>query len=151
MKNSDVILMGTTTMKKKLISNQTFTTGALVWDFQPRKVNEIIFFPKSKTKNPKTPQKPKRKKRKKNLLLIIYLYRLTWDKAASRCSITAFISSAIIFFLRSLVLCIRFRIIAPFFSISIPVSALFILFSNSCNVYQQHYMLVRHEVLIYFI
>lgn len=150
MRNSDVILMGTTTMKKKLISNQTFTTGALLRDFQQRKVNEIIFFPKSKTKNPKTPQKLKKKK-KKNLLLIIYLYRLTWDKAASRCSITAFISSAIIFFLRSLVLCIRFRIIAPFFSISIPVSALFILFSNSCNVYQQHYMLVRHEVLIYFI
>lgn len=48
MKNSDAILMGTTTIKKKLISNQTFSTRVLLWDFQERKVIKIIFFLKSK-------------------------------------------------------------------------------------------------------
>lgn len=69
MKHSDAILMGTTTMKKKFISNQTFTKRALLWDFQEREVNKIIFFPKSKP----TPAPLKKKKKIKKLLLSDYI------------------------------------------------------------------------------
>lgn len=41
---------------------------------------------------------------KKQAKMLLQIHAVTWDKAASRSSITAFISSAVILFLHSLVL-----------------------------------------------
>lgn len=49
-------------MKKNLISNQIFTRRALLWNFQERKVNKIIFFPENKPVPAPLQEKKKEKK-----------------------------------------------------------------------------------------